>query len=220
MAPRNRKLRVKERRYRTRCPATLLLLANRTPNRGTTINRIGISCISFTERFRPGWWAGVSKKGNSAKSCNFRAVIAFSGQRSFQLSGEGCGWIAFQVKGHFNCPARGCGWIAFQVKGHFNCPARGAGELLFRSKVISIVRRGGAGELLFRSKVISIVQRGGAGELLSGQRSKSGGKMLDCLFRCWSLNGCFGAPVSSKSKPIKEAGFRKKLSFGKYSPRV
>ena len=38
MAPRNRKLRVKERRYRTRCPATLLLLANRTPNRGTTVN--------------------------------------------------------------------------------------------------------------------------------------------------------------------------------------
>ena len=76
----------------------------------------------------------------------------------------------------------------------------GAGELLFRSKVISIVQRGGAGELLFRSKVISIVQRGGAGELLfrskviaqlsgegvrvncfSGQRSKSGGKMLDCF---------------------------------------
>ena len=26
--------------------------------------------------------------------------------------------------------------------------------------------------------------------------------------------------VSSKSKPIKEAGFRKKLSFGKYSPGV
>ena len=40
MAPRNRKLRVKERRYRTRCPATLLLLANRTPNRGTTVNRV------------------------------------------------------------------------------------------------------------------------------------------------------------------------------------
>ena len=32
MAPRNRKRRVKERRYPTRCPATLLLLANRTPN--------------------------------------------------------------------------------------------------------------------------------------------------------------------------------------------
>ena len=43
MAPRNRKLRVKERRYRTRCPATLLLLANRTPNRGTTVNRVGLS---------------------------------------------------------------------------------------------------------------------------------------------------------------------------------
>ena len=35
--------------------------------------------------------------------------------------------------------------------------------------------------------------------------------IVEWLFRC---------TVSSKSKPIKEAGFRKKLSFGKYSPRV
>ena len=34
--------------------------------------------------------------------------------------------------------------------------------------------------------------------------------IADWLIRC---------TVSSKSKPIKEAGFRKKLSFGKYSPR-
>ena len=52
----------------------------------------------------------------------------------------------------------------------------------FRSKVISIVRRGGAGELLFRSTVIA--QLSGEGvrvNCFSGQRSKSGGKMLDCF---------------------------------------
>ena len=154
----------------------------------------------------------MSKKGNSAKSCNFRAVIAFSGQRSFQLSGEGV---------------------------RVNC--------FFGSKVISIVRRGGAGELLFRSKVIA--QLSGEGvrvNCFSGQRSKVAGKCwivstLNCIMKehsrtfrkvkKWRENAglfvsvlivewLFRCTVSSKSKPIKEAGFRKKLSFGKYSPRV
>ena len=78
---------------------------------------------------------GVSKKGNSAKSCNFRAVIAFSGQRSFQLSGEGvrvnCFFGSkvisivqrgvrvncFSGQRSFQLSGEGCGWIAFQVKG-------------------------------------------------------------------------------------------------------
>ena len=44
-----------ERRYWTRCPATLLLLANRTPNRGTTVNRVEkhAICYCFSKQIKP-----------------------------------------------------------------------------------------------------------------------------------------------------------------------
>ena len=127
----------------------------------------------------------MSKKGNSAKSCNFRAVIAFRSKV-----------------------------ISIARRG-------GAGELLFRSKVISIVRRGGAGELLFRVKGhCSLLRRGGAGELLFRSKVKSGGENAGLFVPVLIVDWLFRCTVSSKSKPIKEAGFRKKLSFGKYSPRV
>ena len=67
-------------------------------------------------------------------------------------------------------------------KGNWTCHAISGQSCNFRSKVISIVRRGGAGELLLRSKVIA--QLSGEGvrvNCFSGQRSKSGGKMLDCF---------------------------------------
>ena len=157
---------------------------------------------------------------------------AISGQRSLlNCPARGAGELLFRSKVIAQLSGEGCRWIAFQVKGHFNCPARGAGELLFRSKVISIVGRGGAGELLFRSKVKKWRENAGLFRrwtvswrniLISRTFRKvkkwreNAGLFVSVLIVEW----LFRCTVSSKSKPIKEAGFRKKLSFGKYSPRV
>ena len=156
--------------------------------------------------------------------------------------------MQFQVKGHCSIVRRGgAGELLFRSKVISIVRRGGAGELLFRSKVIAQLSGEGVRVNCFSGqRSFQLSGEGVRVNCFQVKGQKVAGKCwivstLNCIMKehsrtfrkvkKWRENaGLFVSvlivdwsvwcTVSSKSKPIKEAGFRKKLSFGKYSPRV